>query len=98
MPCRDSDAPDMGMNLPDMGSEPFESSPDAAQPGIDQAGSPQTDMEGPTAADIAMDAHAGTPDALTGRKASSSLAQEVCYDTKVCRKYGSHMRVHGTGC
>ena len=56
MPCRDSDAPDMGTNLPDMGSEPFESSPDAAQPGIDQAGSPQTDMEGPTAADIAMDA------------------------------------------
>lgn len=60
MPCRDqsegSDAQEMESGLSDTGPATFTSTPDAVQLDINQAGTPQSDMEVPPA-DIAMDAH-----------------------------------------
>lgn len=65
----------METDQPDMGSESFKSTPDAALSDVDQAGSPQPDMEGPPA-DIDMNAHMDSLDALSDHRAADS-AQEV---------------------
>ena len=68
-------------NLPDMGPQPSKSTPEAAQPGIGQAGNPQHDMKVPPA-DTIIDAHAESA-AQEEPRTCLTLSTYVIYTSQV---------------